>query len=860
MKAHSRTFTLRKLPLFLVPVLALAQVPHRPATHKSASRSSKPAAHARAAAGAQSLTSPAVTRRVNELMSKLTFSQKVQLLSGYESMFTHPIPAQDLPAIKMSDASVGVRVWGPSTAYPASVALAATWDPALAYRAGRSVGRDARARGVNIVLGPGMDLTREPQCGRNFEYLGEDPTLAGRMAVAWVRGIQSQGVAACSKHYAGNEQETNRMTVNTIIGKRALEELYLAPFRDVIEEGHSMTIMPAYNKLNGLYCTASPYLLDTMLRQHWGFEGVAMSDWGAVHDTLGPLNAGLDLEMPGDRYFNRKAIDPLLSSGDLTVDTIDQHVRRLLRVMVAMGWLDRPQKIASIPLNDPTSAATALQEEREAIVLLKNKNGVLPLNRSRLHTIVVVGPNATPAITGGGGSSFTTPIVKPVSMLQAIRRAAGAGVKVIDLPYPLSLTPPHMWPPSPNQAPATLPPFTSQQTAEIRNADAVIACVGPRESEGVDRPFNMPGQQNQYLHEVGSLNPRTIVVVNAGSNVGMSPWIHQVSGLLYAWYPGENGNTAVADALFGRLNPSGKLPDSFEKHWKDAAAYGNYPGKNDTVNFKEGIYMGYRWFDSKHIAPRFPFGFGLSYTTFAIRHMSVADHGQGAGRVIDVNADVTNTGKRAGAEVVQLYVRPLNSSVERTFQQLRDFARVQLAPGQTRRVHLRLPWQAFAYYNTGHSDWEVPAGSYTLALGSSSRDIAATKNVSWTSTLKQPEFRPQFAEHATVTPPPSALLRSALHGAWRITQTTVGNQTSSTCNFDLDGNNLSGSCTGPTGQKQSIKGTASGDTATWVAHVHFGRRDLLLLYKAQAQSANSMKGTLQIPAYDVKGTFTGSRQ
>ncbi len=682
------------------------------------------------------LNSPRVKAKVDQLMRKLSTREKIELLAGYtgpgypNGMFTHPFKQFGIPALKMSDASVGVRVWGPSTAYPASVALAATWNPALARREGRALGEDARARGVNIVLGPGMDIVREPQGGRNFEYLGEDPDLAGQMGAAWIEGLQSERVAACAKHYAGNEQEDNRSTINSIISRRALEEIYLPPFRDAVRKGHVMTMMCAYNRVNGEYSSDNPFLLTTMLRDHWHFKGLMMSDWGATHATLSALKAGLDLEMPNNAYFNAKKIEPLLASGKLSMATIDQHVRRLLRVMVAMHFNDRPQTDRSLPKNNPHSAAVALQVEREAVVLLKNQGGMLPLAADRLHRIVLVGPDVSPAITGGAGSSYTKPNIPPVSLLEAVRTAAGPGVQVTQIPYPYPLRSIRAWwmhrPPAGIQGPM----FTAQDRQLIQSADVVIAGIGPREGEGWDRHFHMPAHQDQYLKTLASINPHVIAVLYAGANVAMSAWIHQVPALLDAWYPGENGNTAVAEILFGKLNPSGKLPDSFEKHWRDAPAYGHYPGHDDHVHFAEGIFVGYRWFDSKHIAPRYPFGFGLSYTQFHIHGIAVQASGQGRRRHVVVTAEITNTGERAGGDVVQLYVRPPHTSgVVRTYQQLRGFQRVELNPGQTRTVSFHLHWRDFAYYNTGAHGWRVPAGRYGLAVGDSSRNIAGAPSV-----------------------------------------------------------------------------------------------------------------------------------
>ncbi len=797
------------------------------------------------------LNSKAVNARAEALLHKLNAAEKIYLLSGYDSMFTHSVPSHNIPSLKMSDASVGVRVWGPSTAYPASEALAATWNPALAYREGRSLGRDARARGVNFVLGPGMDIVREPQNGRNFEYVGEDPELASRIVVGWIRGLQNQGVAAVAKHYAGNEQETQRGTINSVISRRALEEIYLAPFRAAVEEGHVMALMAAYNKVNGNYSSANPYLLTTMLRRQWHFKGVVMSDWGGTHSTLPSLLAGLDLEMPNDQYYNARKIFPLLGSGQLTMANINRHVLRLLRVMVAMRFLDRPQKIASIPLNDPTSAATAEKVESEAVVLLRNRGAILPLRRAGLRSIVVVGPDATPAVTGAGGSSYTTPIIHPVSLLAAVRRAAGPGVQVNFLPYPLPLGLPHMFPPTRLTGLGPLPPLPAAQQAEIRQAGIIIAAMGPRESEGVDRPFRMPAHQDQYLRRIAALNPRTVVVIYAGGGVAMAPWIHQVAGLLYAWYPGENGNTAVAQVLFGGLDPSGHLPISIGKHWRDDAAYGHYPGHDGAVHFAEGIFVGYRWFDSKHIAPRFPFGFGLSYTRFAIDGLRISTQGHGRDRRVTASVAVRNTGRRAGAEVVQLYVRPAPAPVPRTFQQLRGFARVELAPGQSRRVAMHLGWKDFAYYDTPGHAWRVPAGAYQLAVGDSSRHILQTGTVQWNAVE-----RVQTGMRAAAAQPPANVA-----GDWKIVTRIMGATYPATCLFQQTGAALAGHCSSSRGE-QAIHGHVHGAVVAWSMKVAQGGMKLTTAYSGRLSGPDHrhFHGAMIVMPMGISGKFTAARQ
>lgn len=805
------------------------------------------------------LNSPAVVAKIdlraNAIIKRLTLDEKIKLLAERGWWYTAGVKRAGIPVLRFSDASVGVRAFGPSTAYPASEALAASWDNHLAYLTGRALGSDARARGVNMLLGPGMNVVREPQGGRNFEFLGEDPYLAGHIATPWIRGLQSMDVAACAKHYVGNEQETDRVNINCIIGMRALHEIYLPPFRDAVKRGNVMMFMAAFNKVNGVYCCENPYLLTTVLRDRWGYRGMVQSDGGATHSTLRSLDAGLDVENPTPHFYTAKFIKPLLKSGKLKISVLNEHLRRLLRMIIAMNFLRGHQKDATIPLDDPRSRAIAMRIEAEGSVLLKNVNNILPLDRSSVKTIVVVGPNATPAVTGGGGSSYTDPIHSPVSMLEAIKTEAGPKTKVICFPYTgiERLNPQSAYLPidgikgleatyyrstdfsgkpvakvlvkqinfnwqnahpvpqihsvtfSARYIGAIKPSrtgnywfsigsddggrvyldgkliidnwgnhaityknamihltagtvyhlridynnlgglaelffswsaegslFTPHQASIIRHAGAVIACVGPHESEGSDRGFRLPDNQDGYLAALGALNHRTIVVVNAGDNIAMSRWIHRVDGLVYAWYPGENGNTAVAQILFGALNPSGRLPESFAKHWKDAAAYGHFPGHDGQVHFAEGIYVGYRWFDKKHITPRFAFGYGLSYTTFSLSGLTVKSAGAGKTRIITVKVTVTNTGRRAGAQVVQIYVHPpQNSGVERCVQNLKGYARVLLQTGQSRTVIMNLHWKDFAYFDTATNQWTVPPGIYEIAAGSSSRDEPLHRTVAW---------------------------------------------------------------------------------------------------------------------------------
>jgi beta-glucosidase len=794
-------------------------------------------------------SSAPVEARVADLLPRLTLDEKLSMLGGDRDFYIRPIPRLGLPEIRMADGPLGVRNYGPSTAYPGTIGLAASWDTALARKFGASVGSDARARGVHIMLGPAVNINRIPMNGRNFEYLTEDPFLAGRFAVAIVNGIQSQGVAATVKHYAANSQETERDTINEIISERTLREIYLPAFRAAIEEGHAWCVMDAYNRVNGHYCTASDWLNSAVLKYEWGFQGIVMSDWGAVHETLGVANAGMDLEMPSGVYLNAARLKPLLDSGEVTLPTIDDKVRRILRLEIANGFLDRPQLIASIPKDDPRSAAVALQMAREGTVLLKNEGGFLPLDRSRVKTIVVVGPNAD-AYVGGGGSAHVVP-AHSVSLLDGLRRVAGPGVRIDRIEEPgaellASLLPATQYasplklefftgnmhatkllataedskidrdwtgrapaegvagasyiakwtgkiqaPSSgryifmlgcrgggnvrldgreilgvwwnPEDRPLTTvrtleagrtydlvvtyvhredkpavvqfawgaaPPLLSDaDAARVGAADAVIVAAGfsaTSEGEGADRTYELPGEQSELIRRVAAINPHTAVVIDSGGSVATAGWIGRIPALLQAWYPGQEGGTALAEILFGDVNPSGKLPISYEKRWEDSAAYANYPGTDGKVSYGEGILVGYRWFDAKGIAPLFPFGHGLSYTSFRYDRLGIA---AGADGSWDVSFDVTNTGGRAGDEVAQVYVSAPPSAELRPPRELKGFARLSLNPGETKRATVSLGRDAFAYFSEKKGAWTVDPGAYSISVGASSRDSRLSSSV-----------------------------------------------------------------------------------------------------------------------------------
>jgi beta-glucosidase len=652
-----------------------------------------------------------VEARVEDLLKRIPPEEKIKMLGGATTFTLYGDAALGIPTIKMSDGPDGVRCYGPSTAYPAGLPLAAAWDTDLAHQTGVAIGRDARSRGVHILLAPGMDLYRSPMGGRNFEYLGEDPLLAGSIASGYIGGVQSQGVAATAKHYLGNEQEYDRHNLNTQMDERTLRELYLKPFAMCVKSG-VWCVMDSYNPLNGTHATQNGWLNNTLLKGELGFRGLVMSDWHACYDTLGMANGGLDLEMPSGQYFNLPALAPLIADGQVKQAAINDKIRRQLRVAFALGWFDRPQEDPSIPRDDAHNAQVALEGAREGTVLLKNEGNLLPLDRAKVKKLVVLGPNAEPAVTGGAGSAFVTTF-HSVSVLAGLQAKAGGGIQVVRVPWGAS---------------------TDQYAADIQGADAAIVsvgfkCFGPgredredpaREGEGEDRTYTLPPGQGDLIRAVAKLNPKVIVILNAGGSVETADWIRSAPVLLHAFYPGQEGGTALAEILFGDVNPSGKLPFSWEKRWEDSAAFGNYPtaaapGAN---TYKEGVFLGYRWFDHQNIEPLFPFGFGLSYTTFRFSDLKVAN----TDGKLCATVTVTNTGARDGAEIAQVYVQPPKCSVPRPVRELKGFARVMLKAGESRTV--TIPCDDLAWWNPATKAWTVTPGDYVAIVGDSSRHLA----------------------------------------------------------------------------------------------------------------------------------------
>jgi beta-glucosidase len=790
--------------------------------------------------------SPAMEQRVAGLIAKMSIDDKLKLIGGVDGFYTQAIPSIGLKRLKMSDGPVGVRTFGPAPSYTAGVALAASWDPDLAKRVGVSLGEDARARGVNFLLAPGVNIYRSPLNGRNMEYFGEDPYLAGRIAVGYINGVQSEGVSATVKHFAANNSEYDRHRINSIIDERTLHELYLPAFEAAVREAHVGAVMDSYNLVNGEHSTQNRHLNVDILRNEWGFQGVLMSDWTATYDGIAAANNGLDLEMPFAKLMTPETLKAGLASGKLTMSVIDEKCRHILRTSLQFGWLDRDQTISSIPLNNPAADKVALDESLESITLLKNEGGLLPLDPKRVKTLAVVGPEAAVAVVGGGGSSQTTPF-KADSFIAALMDVAGERIKVMYAPGLPSLAttfsrtsfrnltvevagtgePPRtenadralsrintytgngdggprgaglttyhykgeylptvegehvLIASAPGQdtyrilldgkevlaqqkdsnrsaarnvsvtltenkptsvevvyetsssAPhlgvgfvASADMFSPDSQKIVREADAVLVTVGfdpSTESEGFDRTYEMPWPQDELIQRVVALNPKTIVSITAGGAVETAPWIARVPAMLHNWYPGQEGSTAVAQILFGDRSPEGHLPFSWERTLDQnpaSAHYAEESGEGRIVHYSEGMFLGYRFYTSMNEKPLFAFGFGMSYTNFALSNLRVK---KDAGYDVEVSFDVQNTGAHAGADVAQVYVGDPSAQVKRPPMELKQFSKVRLNPGEKRHVVLMLNKRAFSYYDVEAKDWRVDPGKFQIYVGDSSDAIA----------------------------------------------------------------------------------------------------------------------------------------
>ncbi|MFL6427218.1 MAG: beta-glucosidase family protein [Acidobacteriaceae bacterium] len=829
-----------------------------------------------------SLTS-ADRQRIDEIVHKMTLDEKIDYIGG-TGFAVRAVPRLHLPALEMSDGPVGVRSNSgfPSTTYAGGIGLAASWDRELARRVGAGIGRDARARGVNFMLGPGVNIYRSPRNGRNFEYFGEDPFLAANMAVGYITGMQEQGVSSTIKHYMGNNSEFLRHDSDSIIDPRTMHEIYLPAFEAGVKKAHVGAVMDSYNFVNGLHSTQNPTLNIDIMRKEFGFEGTMMSDWDATYDGVAAANGGLDIEMPKGDHMDRKTLEPAIKAGKVSEATIDDKVRHILSTAVMFGWLDRDQTDTSISYVDRSNDQAALDSARESAVLLKNEGDLLPLNKSEIKSILVVGPNAYPGAPVGGGSAGVVPF-HLISPLEGITDALGKTATVFydrgipeisELAHDTDFTTePKGGEPgltfesytnadlsgqpektavvthvnvsgigwdslgdadaietlmaAPNvhvshhftgyyNAPRAgkyivalqgsgegsgnrvyldgkliidnwdlLRAFEPQLTLELSagphkvvaedrqtfviggrlrlaivdgnrivnerakalaaKADAVVVAAGfqaSSESEGGDRTFALPYGQNELIQAMAAANKKVIVAMTSGGNVDSNAWLDRVPALLETWYGGQDGGQALAETLLGDINPSGHLPATFERHAEDNPTYSNYypePGTKRVV-YKEGIFVGYRGYEHNHVRPLFPFGYGLSYTTFKFANLAVSPESAGANPQVDVTFDVTNTGSRKGAEVAQVYVSDDHAKIERPERELKGFERVELAAGETKHVSVMLDARAFAYWNPTTTKWTIDPGKFTVRVGDSVESTPLSGSIELTSEAANSNF------------------------------------------------------------------------------------------------------------------------
>ncbi len=814
-------------------------------------------------------SSLSIESRIDDLIKRLTLEEKIKLLGGSGTFTTQPIERLGIPAMAMTDGPLGPKLQitsrgvehrGKATNFSAPIAMAATWNDSLIEIVGKAIGRETIAKNFDGILAPCINIIRVPKGGRSFESFSEDPFLTSRMGVAYVKGVQSQGVFATTKHFVANNQEKFRQLASSNVSERALYEIYFPAFKAAVQEGKTWSIMSSYNRINGIYASENKYLLNDILKEQWKFDGFVMSDWGSLHSTVDAANAGMDLEMPTAYYFGEKLLDAV-KNNLVDIKTIDDKVRRILRVMIKVGLLNETPKTYPTPIDTVKYRKLALKVAQEGMVLLKNSEKLLPLNSNSISSIAVIGPNAKEAIITAGGSGFIK-AYQSVSPLEGIRNKVGDKIKVkyakgsrryrhvlpsIPAEY---LTPsggkghglsgeyfsnPNLkgkpivtridsivyfdWKlggPAENMSGdnfsarwtgyLTVPisgnyeigvtsddgfrlyindkllmddwtahvPRKHVKTIKLKkgvpvkirfeyfeiggeaiaklgieqltekkdlndavklakNSDIAILCLGLNEDyegEGKDRKLlSLIPEQENLINAVSAVNHNTIVVLNNGTPITMSHWLKNVPAVIEAWYTGQQTGTALADILFGDVNPSGKLPMTFPTSWAKCPVAKTYPGTKDATNYEEDIYVGYRYYDTKHIKTLFPFGYGLSYTNFNYSGLEITPNPLKESDKINVTLFVENVGKVAGNDIVQLYVHQEKSSLERPAKELKAYKKVYLEPGQKKKVTLTLNAKDMSYYNPKKKSWVLEHGYYDILIGKSSKDIVLNRRV-----------------------------------------------------------------------------------------------------------------------------------
>lgn len=691
-------------------------------------------------------------KRIEKLIKKMTLEEKVGLLHGNSKFYVAGVERLGIPEWSLSDGPHGVRAeinrhdwayagWTNDSAsyFPTGTAFAAAWNPELAYRRGEVLGEEARWRKKDVLLGPGVNIIRSPLCGRNFEYMSEDPYMNSVLAVAYIKGLQSRDVACSVKHFAVNNQETNRTTVDVECSERALREIYLPAFKAAVQEGGALTVMAAYNKFRGEFCAENNYLVRKILRNEWGFDGVYVTDWGAAHSTVPSMEAGLDLEMGTliDKYEDWYYANPLIEavkSGKIPMSLVDEKVGDVLRVMIKTNVLDPKKRFGPGSMNTKEHQQATYDAAAEAIVLLKNQNNLLPLDFSSIKSLAVIGDNATRKHSNGGLSSEIKAVYE-VTPLEALRAKWGDKV---DIRFAQGYEKLSTFVEGSNngQSSGTFSSKTQESDALLKEAvevartsDVALLVCGLNhdyDTESFDRlNMDIPYGQVELIQEVVKANPRTIVVMIARSPLNMAAVDICSPAIVWAWFNGMEGGNALVDVLSGKVNPSGKMPFTtpVSLDQSPAHALGNFPGRDLKVNYEEDILVGYRWFDTKGLPVVYPFGYGLSYTTFNYSNLNTDKKTYDQADTIQATFTLTNTGDREGAEVAQLYVSDPVCSVMRPVKELKGFKKVFLKPGESRRITLDIPVSSLAFYSEAQSQFVVEPGEFILQLGASVSDI-----------------------------------------------------------------------------------------------------------------------------------------
>jgi beta-glucosidase len=647
------------------------------------------------------------------LEEKINYLGGTGFIEGEKIGETQPLQHLGIPSVKMTDATSGSKLTKDHILFPAFICLASTFNPELSASYGQAVAEQAKADGFRVLLGPGVNMYRVPHCGRNFEYLGEDPYLACKMLVPYIKSVQNSGVIATVKHFVANNSEHYRKNSNSCVKERTLHEIYFPAFKAAIQDAGVKAVMTSYNMLNGEWAGQNKHLITDILRNEWGFDGMVMTDWWSIYDTEKAITSGLDLEMPSASILGYKRIKALLDNEIISESWIDQRLINILKPLCETGLLDQEHQDTSLRNNWSNHAHIAVETARQGIVLLKNQDNILPIKSESTKRVALIGENAVITTASGGGAGGFDPGDKLVTYLDAIKKIASNNA--IEVSY------------------YEIPDL------EIKNVDIAFVFLTMVEHEFMDRPFTLSDEQYELIRHTTSLNSKTVVVLSVGSGLEIASWINEVKGLLFAWYPGTYGAQALAEIIFGKINPAGKLPFTIEHTENETHYYGNYLPENTDlqrefqgwnrgapnfdIHYREGIFTGYRWYDIKKIKPLFPFGFGLSYTTFKLDRLVLSSEVITGDETLTICLDVTNTGNIDGAETVQLYIQDIESSENRPQKELKGFKRISLKASETKQIEMTIDKKDLSFWSEVTRNWHIENGSFNVLIGTSAADI-----------------------------------------------------------------------------------------------------------------------------------------